>query len=411
METNKIKLIKIITQKKIYSLLFILILLCFFISCNYKQNENNLLFSSSNSDINKSLNDETELNEEKSKQNLVNNSLKYKKIYTKNENEINLLFSGDVLISRKTKIAYKNKGIKGIINQNYLNIINNNDAFIGNLECVISDKGEQEDKQWTFRASPSYVSILKDLNFDLMSIANNHTLDYGKTAFLDMLDILDDNQLGYVGGGKNYNEAINPFVIEANNKKIAIISTSIVLPSTSWVATKNNCGINDGYIDSVTRKQIINAKNNYDKVIVFVHWGKEKEYIANKSQNKYAHLYVDAGADLVVGSHSHTIQNLEYYKGVPIIYSLGNFIYGSTSTETSLLNVSFSIDDYGQIDDTKIRLYPGTSFYEYTKAYDKDNKKKFIYNLIFKSINCFYDEKTDCIYDLEKFKDIYDKQK
>lgn len=332
---------------------------------------------------------------------LKNNKTKY--INTSTNSEIKLLFSGDILISKKTRDAYDRRGISGILNKNYTNLIDSHDALIGNLECVLSNIGYAEHKQWTFHASPSYINILKDVKYDLLSVANNHTLDYGTDAFVDMLKLLNNSGISYVGGGVNFEDATSPFIFEANGKKIAIIATTIVLPDSSWVASGDNVGLNGGYQKMNILKQIGEVKENVDKVVVFAHWGVEREDEANEIQILMAHAFVDKGADLVLGCHSHTIQNIEYYKGVPIFYSIGNFIYGSTDTDTALLSATFDFTKGAEYD-LKVKLVPGISFYEISKAFTKQQRIEYMKKLIDRSTACYYDEETDYIYDLDKYK-------
>lgn len=331
---------------------------------------------------------------------LLKNS-KTKRINVSTKNEVKLLFSGDILISKKTKKAYDKKGISGILHNNYLNIINSHDAFIGNIECVLSNLGYAENKQWTFNASPSYVNILKDAKYDLLTVANNHTLDYGRDAFLDMLKVLKSAGISYVGGGIDYEDATQPFIFEAAGRKIAIVATTIVLPKKNWVASGSTAGLNSGYQKFNILKQIDNVKQSVDKVIVFIHWGVEREEVANQTQKLMAHAFIDSGADLVLGCHSHTIQNVEYYKGVPIFYSIGNFIYGSTQTDTALLSATFNFDENADYD-LLVKLIPGESFYEISKAFNKQHRIEYMNKLMEKSLGCYYDKDTENIYDLIK---------
>lgn len=384
-------------------LTLIIILLCLCPAC--KSIDNNLAYVDTNAAVNDNTyqgtnnkNNDTNINAN----NILLNNKKTKHINISTDNEIKLLFSGDILISKKTRDAYDNRGIQGILNKNYTNLIDSHDAFIGNIECVLSNIGYAENKQWTFNASPSYVRILKDVKYDLLTVANNHTLDYGAEAFVDMLKVLNNAGISYVGGGVDYEDATKPFIFEAGGKKIAIMATTIVLPDTSWVASGSNAGLNGGYQKMNILKQISETKKNVDKVVVFAHWGVEKEEEANLTQKLMAHAFVDKGADLVLGCHSHTIQNIEYYKGVPIFYSLGNFIYGSTDTDTALLSATFDFNE-GTESDLKVKLIPGISFYEISKAFNKQQRIEYMKKLIEKSIGCYYDEDTENIYDLIKY--------
>lgn len=142
------------------------------------------------------------------------------------------------------------------------------------------------------------------------------------------------------------------------------------MPSESWKATYDRAGVFNGYDISELCDEVKKVKPFVDKVIVYMHWGRELETVSNTWQKQYARRIVDAGADLVVGAHPHMVQEIEYYKNVPIIYSLGNFIYGGTMRDTILVAATFdySIDKNGQL---QLIVYPGVSSYEKVKRYWK----------------------------------------
>jgi poly-gamma-glutamate synthesis protein (capsule biosynthesis protein) len=280
-------------------------------------------------------------------------------------------FVGDVFLSKKPRTAYDDKGIEGIIDEGYLNILKDSDFNVANLECSITDDTENaENKIFTFALPTEYITPLKEVGFNLFTIANNHILDYGTDSMLNTIKALDENNFIHIGAGKNIEEAKTAYIKEIEGKRYAFLSASSVLPNDTWKATHDREGVFNGYDISELCDEVKKVKPFVDKVIVYMHWGRELETVSNTWQKQYARRIVDAGADLVVGAHPHMVQEIEYYKNVPIVYSLGNFIYGGTMRDTILVAATFdySIDKNGQL---QLIVYPGVSSYEKVKRYWK----------------------------------------
>lgn len=265
-----------------------------------------------------------------------------------------LAFAGDVLFSEQYLTAYDQNGISAIADTDMLSEMQNADLFLFNEEFPFSLRGEaMADKQFTFRADPKYVKIFKDLGADIVTVANNHALDFGRDAFCDTLDTLRQADISCIGGGYNITEASAPAVRTVGGQTFAVFGATRVSPSYNWYATENQAGLFQTYDPARLNTAIAEAAQTYDHVIVFVHWGVELAEIPEDYQRQLAKGYIDAGADLIVGCHPHVLQGFEYYSGVPIIYSLGNYLFGNRTGETLLLKASFSPD--GSPD---IRLVP-----------------------------------------------------
>ncbi|MXS77814.1 CapA family protein [Nitrosomonas sp. JL21] len=208
------------------------------------------------------------------------------------------------------------------------------DITVGNLECVISEQGVPEKKPFTFRAHPRVIPILKKY-FSAVSLANNHSGDYGPLAFTDMLDLLEQSGVAYFGGGRDIRFAHQPYIIDIKGKKVAFLGFNEFLPR-SFEALDDRAGVawsDDDYVIY----DIQRAKTEFkaDMVIVYPHWGIEWKQSASSRQMKLARLMIDAGASAVVGGHPHVTQNIEWYKGKPIFYSLGNFIFNGFEKESN----------------------------------------------------------------------------
>jgi poly-gamma-glutamate capsule biosynthesis protein CapA/YwtB (metallophosphatase superfamily) len=202
------------------------------------------------------------------------------------------------------------------------------DLAVGNLECVISTTGERVAKPFNFRAHPRVVPLLARY-FDGLSLANNHTGDFGKAAFVEQLDRLDQGPIAHFGGGRNLKEAHTPLIFERNGIRIALLGYDEFKPR-SFEAGADTPGVAwslDQEAQVVADIKAARAVHSADVVIPFMHWGSEDDTDPNDRQQTMAHIMIDAGADAVVGAHPHITQSAEYYKGRLIVYSLGNFVF------------------------------------------------------------------------------------
>jgi poly-gamma-glutamate synthesis protein (capsule biosynthesis protein) len=205
-------------------------------------------------------------------------------------------------------------------------ILNAADFRIGNLEIPIANGGQPHaSKIATFRADPQVVPVLHG-RFDAVSLANNHSGDYGHDAFVETMRHLSNAGIAYFGGGHNLAEAHRPLWIDKNGLKIAILGYNEFKPR-AFEAGANWPGVawseDDLVIADIRAAKIAGA----DLVIPFMHWGWEKETRPSERQKAFARKMIDEGAALVVGSHPHVTQGAEIYKGKPIVYSLGNFVF------------------------------------------------------------------------------------
>lgn len=225
------------------------------------------------------------------------------------------------------------------------------DLAMVNLETAVSLKdGEPAEKQFAFLSHPDLLKGANWAGIDLVSLANNHALDYGPAAFLDTLSHLKQYDIAYVGGGANHAEAYQRQDFVIKEQTIGFLGFSKVLPSVSWYAAENRPGLASGYQEEEVYKRIAEAAEETDLTIVYIHWGKEMADEPEPRDREMAYKMIDAGADVVIGAHPHVLQGLEYYKGKLIAYSLGNFIFTMSRHElgrqTGVLQLT--IDPDGQ---------------------------------------------------------------
>ncbi|HEX5801989.1 MAG TPA: CapA family protein [Azospira sp.] len=200
------------------------------------------------------------------------------------------------------------------------------DVRIGNLEAPIASSGSpMANKIATFRAAPRVIDRLVG-RFDALSVANNHSGDYGHEAFLETLTLLDLAGIRAVGGGRDLNEAHAPYWVERGGLSIAILAYNEYKPR-AFEAGPDWPGIAWSEDSHVVRDIRAARAAGADIVIPFMHWGWEGGRQPTARQRELARLLIEAGADAVVGGHPHVTQGSETYRGKPIIYSLGNFVF------------------------------------------------------------------------------------
>lgn len=247
------------------------------------------------------------------------------------EPSVSLIFVGDILLdSLPGQVIEQGRDPFAPFAQ----MLDQADLRIGNLECVVATGGEPEDKNYNFRANPRTLATLRR-HFDAVSLANNHSGDFGRAAFSEMLGLLDRQGVMRFGGGRNLREAHAPLVVERHGLRIALLGYDEFLPR-SFEADHDAPGVAWSEDERVVADiRMARTIHHADLVIPFMHWGWERERVANPRQRQLARLMIDAGADAVIGGHPHVTQDIEYYRGKPVIYSLGNFLMDGFDEEAT----------------------------------------------------------------------------
>ena len=240
--------------------------------------------------------------------------------------EVSLVFAGDTVLDDTAGKIIEQGGDPF---SDFSDYFAGADIRITNLECVVSTRGQANDKMYTFQAHPRVIPVLQK-HFDAVTLANNHSGDFGPDAFAQMLSLLKEAGLAQVGGGMNLKDAHTPLVFTRNGLRIAVLSynefhprsfeAGFDIPGVAWSEDQQVME------DIQTARRIHRA----DLVIPVMHWGWENERTANPRQRQLAKLMIDAGADAVIGGHPHVTQDVSVYKGKPIVYSVGNFVMKET---------------------------------------------------------------------------------
>ena len=204
------------------------------------------------------------------------------------------------------------------------------DLVFGNLEGPLTDGGEALDKRFVFRTPPDKVApALARAGFDVLSLANNHTLDYGPEGLFDTLDALSDASLHAVGAGADLDAARQPVILDSGGLRVGFLAYSNTFPEAFW-ATDQRPGTAFGHERHI-REDVTRLRAQVDVLVVSFHWGQEATTDLRDYQPRLGRAAIDAGADIVAGHHPHILQGVEVYNGGVIFYSLGNFTFGSYS--------------------------------------------------------------------------------
>ena len=219
------------------------------------------------------------------------------------------------------------------------------DILMINNEFPFSNRGTQmADKQFTFRCDPKYVKALQEMGVDIVSLANNHTLDYGREAFSDTFEVLDGAGILYAGAGNTPERAYELQVIEKNGKKFGFLAASRVIPVSDWKVEERAPGMLTAYDDTKLVELVKQAQSECDFLSVYLHWGVEYDAYPQAYQTKIAKDCFEAGANLVLGAHTHCLQGISYIDGKPVFYSLGNFIFGQSIEKTMAVELTVAAD-------------------------------------------------------------------
>jgi poly-gamma-glutamate synthesis protein (capsule biosynthesis protein) len=232
------------------------------------------------------------------------------------------------------------------------------DIVFGNSEAPIVYPDKIKDMQQTpgkeiyLYMQEGCAQAMKNAGYNILSLANNHALDYREDALLQTMDILDRYGIKYAGVGKdNSGRPDEPLIMEINGVKVGFLCYSQVSPA-SFYPTRQKYGVIPAYI-SLMKKDIKAARPKVDTLIVYIHWGKEGQAVL-KYQYAQAREMIDEGADLIIGSHTHLFQDIELYNGKYIFYGLGNFVFDQEKESNKYSAIVKARIEKGKISGVKV---------------------------------------------------------
>lgn len=288
---------------------------------------------------------------------------------------MNILITGDFFIADE----YANKEL---IDQSVVELFQQADYRIVNLEAPLT---ANEPKNKILKTGPhlrmtenTVLPYLKQLNVDAVTLANNHVLDYGAKGLIDTFESLSKNKINYVGAGNNLTDATKPLALEKDGLRIAILNFC----ENEWsIAEVDKPGANPMDIIDNTN-QIKAAKATHNKVICIIHGGHEYYHLPSPRMQKQYRFYVDNGADAIVGHHTHCVGGYEVYNDVPIIYSLGNFLFTKNAANPDWY-IGLILEIEWKEDQLKTILHPVCQEKETFKLYlPKGKEQEEIFNRV-----------------------------
>jgi len=237
---------------------------------------------------------------------------------------VELVAVGDILLSRTVEERMEVFGSEYPF-EAVAELLREADLAVGNLESPFAIGGDPIEKRFTFRQHADHAFALDQAGFDVLSLANNHLLDFGDTSLTETIEALRSQRVAYVGAGLSYEEAYRPLIVEVKRKRIAFLAYaaarwkgSAEVPTREWIAFADPTSI---------RGDVARAKEQADLVIVIMHLGTEYQQNPDEEQLAVSRAAAEGGACLVIGHHPHVVQGTEEYAGGFIVYSLGNFVF------------------------------------------------------------------------------------
>lgn len=258
-----------------------------------------------------------------------------------------LRFGGDVMMTSYFKTYIDSNGVDYMW-EDVSELISSSDYSVFNLETSVSLRGsDTKPSGYGFRSEPFTLEGLKNAGIDMVTLANNHVMDYGREAFSDTLASLDEYGIEHIGAGENLENASAINYQDINGIKVAFIGASEILGYESNKATEDKSGVfylNRDDLNDI-KKIISVAKKEADKVILVLHWDREYYDYPKDETVKMAHELIDSGADIIIGHHPHVLQGIEYYNDGIIYYSTGNFnflIRNENASQSALFEIEFN---------------------------------------------------------------------
>lgn len=271
---------------------------------------------------------------------------------------VTLAFVGDIHAERGVARALRNDpasllaGVRPALEEA--------DLVVGNLETAVTEGGTPVGKAYTFRAPQSFLVALNDGGIDVLSLANNHGMDFGADGLADTLAARDATGVPVIGVGADEDEAFAPYSTTINGQRIAVIAASQVLDSSlarAWTAGPDTPGMASAYEQDRLLEEVRAARGEHDVVVVFLHWGTERQSCPNQRQRDLLPKLQEAGARIVVGSHAHVPLGGGFDQDTFVHYGLSNFLFysggrGNATVQTGVQLVTLTD---GQVTDAQWR--------------------------------------------------------
>jgi poly-gamma-glutamate synthesis protein (capsule biosynthesis protein) len=239
--------------------------------------------------------------------------------------QLTIAAAGDVCLTGAQYFTYPYSATSYPFSSSY-HIFQRADLAFVNLECALTTRTTAMQKRFTFKGHPSFAASLANAGIDAVSLGNNHAADFGRASVVDTMRALARAGVAFSGAGTSAATALRPASLSSKGHRVAFIAATDIIPS-GFAATSRLPGVGVARPPTRLLYEVRRADRTHDVVVVMIHWGTERSTEPNSRQRALARALIDAGADVVIGSHPHVWQPCEVYRGRFIAYSLGNFVF------------------------------------------------------------------------------------
>ena len=243
---------------------------------------------------------------------------------------LNIIFTGDILLDRGVRRVINHHGVDHLFSDGIDSVFRSAQIVVGNLECPATKIESPVFKQYIFRSEPEWLDTLRQHGITHLNLANNHSIDQGREGLLDTKQNIEEAGMVPIGAGASMQEAAGPVLLASSPRKVWLVpSLRLALENYSYLTDKP-C-VSQEPIDSLMQRVFqLRKADSTAVIIVSLHWGGEHTSKPVPRQRMEAHQLILAGADALICHHTHTLQTIETFRGKPIYYSIGNFIFDPT---------------------------------------------------------------------------------
>ena len=255
------------------------------------------------------------------------------------DDTLRIAFVGDVLLDRGVRKVIERNGVDALFCDEVDSVFAANDMVIANLECPTTKIEEPVNKRFIFRAEPECLQALHEHGITHLNMANNHTMDQGRDGLSDTELQIKKYGMVPLGFGRNIEESVHPVLLAEYPRRVYLI-TSLQVPSENWMYLDGVPCVSESSIETIVAQiDSLKTEDSNACVIVMLHWGCEHTLEPIARQVQQARQMIVAGADCIIGHHSHTVQSSEVYNGKPIFYGIGNFIFDQNKRINTLSEI------------------------------------------------------------------------
>lgn len=244
-----------------------------------------------------------------------------------NDSTLTVVLTGDILLDRGVRKAIERHGVDHLFSDGVDSVFHAAQVVVGNLECPATEIEAPVFKKFIFRTEPSWLEALQRHGVTHLNLANNHSIDQGRRGLIDTKENILAAGMVPIGAGANMAEASEPVLLAEQPRKVWLVpSLRLALENYAYLTDKP-CVSQEPMDSLLQRVYRLRQQDSTAVIIVSLHWGAEHKLVPVPRQRLDAHLLIQAGADVLVCHHTHTLQTIEDYQGHMIYYSVGNFIF------------------------------------------------------------------------------------